>query len=434
MVHAVRHVRLRALRVTAVGAVHLSPPLGALRRRVCRGSRRGGSPPNTNDHPYRSASVCPNASSSTNVREQRVRDRVSVDAERRELDLVDGALRHRRDTPTRTRRPSRTCRRGSRRASPVVTRCRARQKVRPREHRPRGPGRVHSTRRSRAAAYCRARSEASGRFGGRVQRFWSRLAVQLGKHAIARLGGRADHHRGLGFGITKLEVLDRPGQLPQQERPGLQGQRRVPEAVRRRGDGHARHDGHGPHGRRALHAREHRAVEGGREARCADSGQVVNVVSPLTALAVERHARARARPAIPTQSVAGKILLADVARETRRPPARPRAAPTPATTLHAHQRRSPSPSARSTTPSTSTSCSTTTRATSASRCSRSSPTPATRRWSRGSRQRVDQGRGRRRRLRAGRRGQAALRRTRRSRRPARRCSSRTSTTTSPAGC
>ena len=52
------------------------------------------------------------------------------------------------------------------------------------------------------------------------------------------------------------EVLHRPGQLPQQGRAGLQGQRRLPAAVRRPGDVDRHHDGAGPHGRRAL--RRHR--------------------------------------------------------------------------------------------------------------------------------------------------------------------------------
>ena len=58
---------------------------------------------------------------------------------------------------------------------------------------------------------------------------------------IVTARARLRHHQ--------ARVRHRPGQLPQQERPGLQGQRRLPGPVRRPGDAHRRHDGRGPHGR-----------------------------------------------------------------------------------------------------------------------------------------------------------------------------------------
>ena len=64
----------------------------------------------------------------------------------------------------------------------------------------------------------------------------------------------------LGVGHHQARVRHRPGQLPQQDRPGLQGQRRLPGPVRRPGDAHRDHDGRGPHRRRALHPGGHRAV------------------------------------------------------------------------------------------------------------------------------------------------------------------------------
>ena len=85
-----------------------------------------------------------------------------------------------------------------------------------------------------------------------MQRFWSVLAVNLGKRAglVSVIGLLVTLV--LGLGITQARLRDRPGQLPEQGRPGLQGQRRLPGPLRRPGDAHRHHDGRGPHRRRAV--------------------------------------------------------------------------------------------------------------------------------------------------------------------------------------
>ena len=141
-----------------------------------------------------------------------------------------------------------------------------------------------------------------------VQKFWRWLGLNLGKHWIIVLVGRRAGHRRARLRHHEPEVLDRPGQLPQQERPGLQGQRRLPEALRRRGDGRARHDGQGPHRQRAVHPRRTSRSGHASSKQLHDSGKVVNVVTPLTALQFN-DALVRSPAGDPTQSVAGKILL-----------------------------------------------------------------------------------------------------------------------------
>ena len=185
-----------------------------------------------------------------------------------------------------------------------------------------------------------------------MQRFWSVLAVQLGKHAgLVSVIGLRRHPRARARDHP-ARVRDRPGQLPQQGRPGLQGQRRLPGPVRRPGDAHRHHDGRGPHGRRAVHRR-----------RIAPSSQkfhddvarrpatVHGVITPLT-IAEFADSLVQSPDGNPTTSIAGRRAAdrADegAARDHRQQAAR----------LDGRERRrsnastrSPPPSARSTTPS-----------------------------------------------------------------------------------
>ena len=65
-----------------------------------------------------------------------------------------------------------------------------------------------------------------------MQRFWSRLAVELGKRAglVSVVGLLVTLT--LGFGITQLEFATGPGQLPRRRTiRGLQGQRRLPGSL-----------------------------------------------------------------------------------------------------------------------------------------------------------------------------------------------------------
>ena len=82
-------------------------------------------------------------------------------------------------------------------------------------------------------------------------------ARQARRHRV--VGGPRGHRRAR-LRHHQARVRDRPGQLPQQDRSGLQGQRRLPGPVRRPGHAHRGLHGRGPHGRRALHAGGHRPV------------------------------------------------------------------------------------------------------------------------------------------------------------------------------
>ena len=217
-----------------------------------------------------------------------------------------------------------------------------------------------------------------------MDRFWSWLGLNLGKHWIAVLLVGGMRHARARLRHDEARVLDRPEQLPQQERPGLQGQRRVPEALRRRGDGHARHDGSRAHRRRAVHRRRHHSSGQDVADEIHASHQVLNVVTPLTALQWNDKLVKGPNGDV-TQSVAGKILAGRPRRVIRRRRVRRRAT---RRRSRPSQRINAIPVAQRTldNPSTSTSCSTTTRcrtirSRSARRSCRSSPTPATRRWS-----------------------------------------------------
>ena len=137
---------------------------------------------------------------------------------------------------------------------------------------------------------------ANARPGDVMQRFWSYIAVQLGKHA-----GWVDGHRAAGHHRARprhhaARVRHRPGQLPQHERPGLQGQRRLPGPVRRAGDVHRDPDGRGPHRRRAVHRPTAPQFKRLRTTRSTRSGNVESASSrPLTILAVLRLAGAEPR-------------------------------------------------------------------------------------------------------------------------------------------
>ena len=214
-----------------------------------------------------------------------------------------------------------------------------------------------------------------------MHKFWSWLGLNLGKHWITVMVIGAVLTVGLGYGMTKLRVLDGSGQLPQQERSGLQGQRRLPEPVRRRSHGHARDDGQGPHRRRAVHAREHQGSGRPSEKEIRDSGRVTQRREPAHRAAVERQARQEPRRR-PGQQRRGQDPLGRA--QQREDPRRAGKSRTDdaAKTLQPFDRDPSRRSARSPTRSTSTCCSTTTPAQSASRSSRSSPIRQPRaRWS-----------------------------------------------------
>ena len=99
-----------------------------------------------------------------------------------------------------------------------------------------------------------------------MHKFWSWLGLNLGKHWIVVLTTRRGADRGTRLRHHEARVLHWAGQLPEQERSGLQGQRRVPAPVRRPGDAHARDHGQGSHGQRAVHAGGCSPVPGRREA------------------------------------------------------------------------------------------------------------------------------------------------------------------------
>ena len=142
----------------------------------------------------------------------------------------------------------------------------------------------------------------------------------------------------------------------------------------------------------------HRAVDRPSRRSSTRRDQVAQRRHPAHRAAVERQPRHAARTATSTQSVAGKILAADLARETS---TAGQAARNASTRLATHRRastRSRRRSARSTTRSTSTSCSTTTRCRTIRKPIRSAPAVLPRRPPRAdgraaARQRVDQGRG-----------------------------------------
>ena len=95
---------------------------------------------------------------------------------------------------------------------------------------------------SRSAA---TRNATPGEHG--MQKFWSWLAVNLGKRAGIVVDRRPADHGRPRLRHHQARVRHRPGQLPQQGRGGLQGQRRLPGPLRRPGHAHAGHAGRGPH-------------------------------------------------------------------------------------------------------------------------------------------------------------------------------------------
>ena len=141
-----------------------------------------------------------------------------------------------------------------------------------------------------------------------MHKFWSWLGLNLGKHwivvltigAVLTVGSRLRHHQ--------ARVLHRPGQLPQQERSGLQGQRRVPAPVRRPGDADARDHGRGSHRERALHAggvRQWQAVETAAAWKRAHRQRR----QPADGARVRRRARCAARRATRPRASPAKSLL-----------------------------------------------------------------------------------------------------------------------------
>ena len=195
-----------------------------------------------------------------------------------------------------------------------------------------------------------------------------------------RLRRRPARHRRARARHHQARVRDRPGQLPQQGRPGLQGQRRLPGPVRRPGDAHRHHHGRGPHRRRAVHGRRPRPAHeaprraGRRPARCTAS-------SPRSRSLEFADTLVPSPDGNPTTSIAGGALQNALTQEKPGTPEQAARLADATTTLDAPQRGARRPSAPSTTRSGSSSCSTTTRATSASRTGRSSSTTRTRRSS-----------------------------------------------------
>ena len=92
-----------------------------------------------------------------------------------------------------------------------------------------------------------------------MQRFWSYIAVQLGKHAVVVTVIGLLVTLGLGLGITQLEFatgqdsyLNKSDQV---YKDNVAYQRLFGGA----GDAHRHHDGSRPHRRRALHRRRRRS-------------------------------------------------------------------------------------------------------------------------------------------------------------------------------
>ena len=193
-----------------------------------------------------------------------------------------------------------------------------------------------------------------------------------------RLGerDRRPRHRRARARDHAAEVRDRPGQLPQQGRAGLQGQRRLPAAVRRPGDAHRHHDGRPatrstssstPNGR-AQFTRFHDALITKRPGQRASSRRSRSCSSPTRSCRARTATRPRASPA---------RRCSPRRPRSRRDRPRPRRGPTDALDDAAAARRGPrARSAPSTTPSGSSSSSTTTRARSGRPCGRSSSTAA----------------------------------------------------------
>ena len=143
---------------------------------------------------------------------------------------------------------------------------------------------------------------------------------------------RARHH--------EARVRHRPGQLPEQGRPGLQGQRRLPGALRRPGDGHAGHDGRGQRVAELFTPENVAKWEARSRRSCAGTeGVVFGVVTPAHGDAVHAEPR-HARDGDAAEGVAGQVLLGaterdpqpggqaarlgDVARDARAPHRHPR--------------------------------------------------------------------------------------------------------------
>ena len=88
-----------------------------------------------------------------------------------------------------------------------------------------------------------------------MQRFWSYLAVQLGKHAIWVSVIGLLITVGLGFGITKLEFATGQDSYLNKSDQVSKDNVVYQRPLRRPGDAHRDLDGAGPHGRRAVHRR-----------------------------------------------------------------------------------------------------------------------------------------------------------------------------------
>ena len=170
-----------------------------------------------------------------------------------------------------------------------------------------------------------------------VQRFWSTLAVQVGKRAglVSVIGLLVT--LALGAGITQARVRHRAGLVPEQERSGLQGQRRLPGPLRRPGDAHPHLDGRGGDGSRSSSSpRTARQIDEAIKS-LRDSGQVLGVIGPTTALRVQRQPRDE-RGREPAQ------LGGAPARSPARPSGRPRRTRRPARTTSGSRPSGCSPS------------------------------------------------------------------------------------------
>ena len=133
------------------------------------------------------------------------------------------------------------------------------------------------------------------------------------------------------LGITQARVRHRPGQLPQQGRPGLQGQRRLPGPLRRPGDAH----------------RSSRWTRGTRSTSSSNRRTARQIDEASKSLARQRPG-ARASSAPPTALEFSDNLVTSDGRQpaqqrspARRSPARtPSGRPPRRTRRHAHGRTS----------------------------------------------------------------------------------------------
>ena len=147
-----------------------------------------------------------------------------------------------------------------------------------------------------------------------MRRVWAWMALNFGKHAgIVGVVGLAITLV-LGVGITKLDFATGPGLVPQQGRAGLQGQRRLPGPLRRPGHGHA--CSRWTRARRSpTCSRPRTSPTSSRSRRSCGPPRACSASSARSPRSSSPRTWCPARPGDVTESVAGQALLGARDRE-----------------------------------------------------------------------------------------------------------------------